>query len=186
MSATASMALVAMNGRTEKFPPTSYAAKAARQTSISYATMNRKTKSTLRSLVIIAIVALAAYFLNVEYQSHLGQKAIDATDLEVLAFQDALVESSKTGKPVLADLSAIWCPSCRRLDTEVLANEMVKSKIESDYIFARIEYESDEGAEFMEKYQVSGFPNLLVIDGQGNKLKNLPRTFSPEEFLAAL
>jgi len=148
--------------------------------------MNQKTKSTLRSLVIIAIVALAAYFLNVEYQSHLGQKAIDATGLEVLAFQDALAESRKTGKPVLADLSAIWCPSCRRLDSEVLANEAVKSKIEKDYLFARIEYESDEGADFMERYQVSGFPNLLLIDGQGNKLKNLPRTFSPEEFLAAL
>lgn len=186
MSATASMGLVAMNGRTRTAPTTRYAAKIARQTFISHAAMNQKTKSTLRSLVIIAVVALAAYFLNVEYQSHLGQKAIDATGLEVLAFQDALVESSKTGKPVLADLSAIWCPSCRRLDTEVLANEVVKSKIERDYIFARIEYESDEGTEFMEKYQVSGFPNLLLIDGQGNKLKNLPRTFSPEEFLAAL
>lgn len=60
------------------------------------------------------------------------------------------------------------------------ANEMVKSKIESDYIFARIEYESDEGAEFMEKYQVPGFLSLLLIDGQGNKLKNLPRTLSPK------
>ncbi len=148
--------------------------------------MNQKTKSTLRSLVIIAIVALAAYFLNVEYQTHLGRKAIDATGLEVLAFEDALAESRKTGKPVLADLSAIWCPSCRRLDSEVLANEAVKSKIESDYLFARIEYESDEGADFMERYQVSGFPNLLVIDGDGNKLNHLPRTFSPEEFLAAL
>ena len=151
MSATVSMGLVAMNGRTRTAPTTSYAAKIARQTFISHVAMNQKTRSILRSLVIIAIVALAAYFLNVEYQSHLGQKAIDATGLEVLAFQDALVESSKTGKPVLADLSAIWCPSCRRLDTEVLANEVVKSKIERDYIFARIEYESDEGTEFMEK-----------------------------------
>lgn len=148
--------------------------------------MNPKTKSTLRSLAIIAIVALAAYFLNVEYQSHLGQKAIDATGLEILAFQDALTESKKTGKPVLADLSAIWCPSCRRLDSEVLSNEAVKSKIEKDYIFARIEYESEEGANFMERYQVSGFPNLLLIDGLGNKIKHLPRTFSPEEFLEAL
>ena len=148
--------------------------------------MNKKTKSTLRSLVIIAVVAVGAYFLNVEYQSRLGQKAIDATGLEVLNLQDALAKSKETGKPVLADLSAIWCPSCRRLDSEVLANEAVKSKIEKSYIFARIEYQSDEGSDFMERYQVSGFPNLLLIDGEGNKLKNLPRTFSPEVFLAAL
>lgn len=148
--------------------------------------MNQKSKSTLRSLAIIVVVALGAYFLNVEYQSHLGRKAIDATGLKMLSFDDALAESRKTGKPVLAELSAIWCPSCRRLDSEVLAHETVKAKIESDYLFARIEFESDEGAAFMERYQVSGFPNLLLIDGDGNKLKHLPRTFSPKEFLAAL
>lgn len=148
--------------------------------------MNSKTKSTIRSLVIIVIVAIGAYFLNVEYQSHLGQKALDATGLEVLAFEDALAKAQETGKPVLADLSAIWCPSCRRLDAEVLAHEAVKSKIQEDYLFARIEYESEEGEAFMKRYQISGFPNLLVIDGNGNKLKHLPRTYSPEEFLAAL
>ena len=180
MSATASMGLVAMNGKTRTAPTTSYATKIARQTLIFQTAMSQKTKSTLRSIVIIAIIVLAAYFLNGEYQSHLEQKAIDTTGLEVLAFQHALVESSKTGKPVLADLSAIWCPSSRRLDTEVLTNEMVKSKTESDYVFARIEYESDEGAEFMEKYQFSGFPSLHLLDGQVNKLKNLPRIFSPK------
>jgi len=148
--------------------------------------MKPKAKSTLRSLTIIVVVAIAAYFLNVEYQSHLGQKALDSTGLEVLAFEDALARSQATGKPVLADLSAIWCPSCRRLDKEVLADEEVKAKIQKDYHFARIEYESEDGETFMKRYQVSGFPNLLVIDGDGNKLKHLPRTFSPEEFLAAL
>ena len=105
------MGLVAMNGKTRTAPTTSYAAKIARQTLIFQTAMSQKTKSTLRSIVIIAIIVLAAYFLNGEYQSHLEQKAIDTTGLEVLAFQHALVESSKTGKPVLADLSAIWCPS---------------------------------------------------------------------------
>ena len=173
------MGLVAMNGKTRTAPTTSYAAKIARQTLIFQTTISQKAKSTLRSIVIIA---LGAYFLNLEYQSHLEQKAIETTGLEVLAFQHTLLESSKTGKPVLADLSAIWCPSSRRLDTEVLTNEMVKSKTESDYVFARIKYESDEGAEFMEKYQFSGFSSFLRLDGQVNKLKNL----LPEEFLAAL
>ena len=172
------MGLVAMNWKTLTAPTTSYAATIARQTLIFQTAMSQKTKSTLRSIVIIAIIILAAYFLNAEYQSHLEQKAIDTTGLEVLAFQQALVESSKIGKPVLANLSAIWCPSSPRLDTEVLTNEMVKSKTESDYVFARIEYESDEGAEFIEKYQFSGFPSLHLLDGQVNKLRNLLRTFS--------
>ena len=174
------MGLVAMNGKTLTAPTTSYAATIARQTLIFQTAMSQKTKSTLRSIVIIAIIILAAYFLSAEYQSQLEQKAIDTTGLEVLAFQQAIVESSKIGKPVLADLSAIWCPSSPRIDTEVLTNEMVKSKTENDYVFALIEYESDEGAEFIEKYQFSGFPSLHLLDGQVNKLKNLLRIFSPK------
>mgnify|MGYP004106962337 CR=1 FL=1 len=125
MSATASMGLFAMNRKTRTAPTTSYAAKIARQTLIYQSRHEPKTKSTLRSIVIIAIIALAAYFLYAEYRSHLEQKAIDTTVIEVLAFQHALVESSKTGKPVLADLSVILCPSSHRLDTEVLTNERV-------------------------------------------------------------
>lgn len=174
------MGLVAMNGKTLTAPTTSYAATIARQTLIFQTAMSQKTKSTLRSIVIIAIIILAAYFLSAEYQSQLEQKAIDTTGLEALAFQQAIVESSKIGKPVLADLSAIWCPSSPRIDTEVLTNEMVKSKTESDYVFALIEYESDEGAEFIEKYQFSRFPSLHLLDGQVNKLKNLLRIFSPK------
>ncbi len=148
--------------------------------------MNKKAKSFLRALVTLAILAFAAYFIHVEYQSHLGRKALDATGLEVHTLEEALAKSKATGKPVLADLSAIWCPSCRRLDTEVLAHPSVRSKIESDYIFARIEYETDEGAAFMKLHQLRGFPSLLLVNGEGQKIKSLPTTFSPETFLAAL
>ena len=56
---------------------------------------------------------------------------------------------------------------------------MVGSKTVSDYVFARIECESDEGAEFMETYQFPGFPSLPLLVGQVYKLKNLLRIFSP-------
>ena len=148
--------------------------------------MIKKTKSFLRTLLTLAVVAFAAYFIHVEYQSHLGRKALDATGLEVFTLEAALAESKATGKPVLADLSAIWCPSCRRLDNDVLAHPSVRSKIESDYIFARIEFESDEGAAFMKQHQLRGFPSLLLVNGDGEKIKSLPTTFSPETFLAAL
>jgi thioredoxin-related protein len=50
-------------------------------------------------------------------------------------------------------------------------------------VFARIEYESEEGEAFMEKYQVRGFPTVLILDAEGNKLMQLPLTFSPTAFV---
>lgn len=148
--------------------------------------MSSKFKPFLRSFAILGVLAIAAYFAHTEYQSHLGRQALEATGLEVHSLEQALAKSKETGKPVLADLSAIWSPSCRRLDETVLAHESVKAKIETDYIFARIEYESDEGQAFMRRHGLRGFPNLLTLDGEGEKLKALPRTFDPSEFLHAL
>ena len=59
-------------------------------------------------------------------------------------------------------------------------------KIQSDYHYARVEYESDEGKGFMEWYQLSGFPNLIVLDGQGTAMHRIPLSFSPEPFLGLL
>jgi thioredoxin 1 len=87
---------------------------------------------------------------------------------------------------VLVDVAAIWCGTCRKLDKEVFANEKVRKTINERFIFTRLEYESTEGEEFLKKHNASGFPTLWLLDGDGNVIKRLNVTFSPEEFLSQL
>jgi len=148
--------------------------------------MKKPLSKALKSVVLIAALAGMAYYGNLKYQSHLGQKAIESTGLAVLALDEALARSETSGKPVLANLSAIWCPSCRRLDSEALSNEAVVQKIQSDYHYARVEYDSDEGKAFMERHQLRGFPHLIILDKNGEVLERLPRTFSPGSILSSL
>jgi len=131
-------------------------------------------------------IPLALYFANVEMQSYLGRQALEDTGLEALSLDHALAKANTEGKLVLADMSAIWCPTCRKLDKEIFANESVKQALSEQFIFARVEYESDEGKAFMDKYQVQGFPTLLILDGKGDKLSQLPLTFSPDIFIGLL
>lgn len=146
---------------------------------------NKKRPAWISWLPYLALPILV-YFGNVELQSYLGRQAIENTGLTINGFEDALALATKENKLVLADMSAVWCPTCRKLDQEVFANEQVKAAIEGKYIFSRIEYESKEGEAFMQKYQISGFPTVLIIDAKGNKLKKLPLTFSPETFISQL
>lgn len=132
------------------------------------------------------LIPVIAYFAHVEYNSYLGKQAIEGTGLTIHPLDKALIKADKEEKLVLADMSAIWCPTCRRLDNEVFSDESVKQVIEKNYVFSRIEYESKEGEAFMKKYQVKGFPTLLVLDSQGNKLAQLPLTFSPAEFVSLI
>jgi thioredoxin-related protein len=72
------------------------------------------------------------------------------------------------------------------LDSRALSNKIVVEKIQSDYHYERVEYDSSEGEAFMERYQLSGFPDLIVLDQNGEEIERLPRSFSPETLLGSL
>ena len=135
---------------------------------------------------LIAIIPVVAYFVNVEWQTRQGQQALDATKLDFRQLDKALVKAKAENKPVLADFSAIWCPTCRAMHVTVFTDPAVKAAIESGYVLSRIDYESPEAPAFMAKYGVSGFPTLLVLNGDGKLLRRVPVTLDPAQFAASL
>ena len=148
--------------------------------------MKKLFSGKLFSIILFIAAAVGAYFINVEVQSYLGRQALEKTGLQSLTLKDSLAKAATENKLVLVDVSAIWCPTCRRLDNEVFANQEVRKIINEKYAFSRLEYESAEGTEFLEKHDAAGFPNLWVLDKNGNVVKRLRVTFDPPEFIAQL
>lgn len=138
------------------------------------------------SCALIAIGVFAAYLLNVEVQSALGRRALAATELVSLPLPEALVRAETEGKVVLVAVSAIWCPTCRRLDQTVFADAAVRERVGATLVFSRLEYESAEGQAFLEQHQASGFPTLWLLDASGQVVRRLELTFDPAAFLAQL
>lgn len=149
-------------------------------------TLSPKALKSLRSTIGFVVILAVVYFGNVEFQSYLGKKAFEQTGLPEMPLEVALQKAKDLNQLVLADMSAIWCPSCRKLDAEVLSKPEVQQAIVSKYVFTRIEYESEEGEALMEKYGVRGFPTLLLIAPDGTKVRQLPLTYNPQEFIAHL
>ncbi|MGH9949227.1 MAG: thioredoxin family protein [Pyrinomonadaceae bacterium] len=141
---------------------------------------------TIGKLLFFVAIALGVYFVNVEVQSYFGRQAVERTGLVSTSFNDALVRAKSEDKLVLVDVSAIWCSTCRTLDNEVFSKPEVRRAINDRYIFSRIEYESDEGQQFLERYSASGFPTLWLINGEGIIVKRLNVTFDPQNFIAQL
>ena len=146
----------------------------------------RKDQALPRKILTWAAIAAAVYFGNVQLQTFLGHRALAATGLEILDLESGFSAAAESDKLVLADLSAIWCSSCRTFDRKVLGDEGVRSLIDERYVFVRVEYESDEGKMFRERYGVKGFPRLLVIDAEGNLVAQLPTTYDPSVFKTSL
>lgn len=148
--------------------------------------MSEKPKTPWLKYGIFIAVIVAVYFINVEVQTRLGESVLEEMNLERHSLDQALIKAKAENKLVLADLSAIWCPTCRSVDKHVFSNPAVQSLINEKYVFARIEYESAEGETFMQRYDTRLFPTLLVLSAEGQKIRELPVTTEPGEFIPFL
>ena len=148
--------------------------------------MNIPWRKLSIELISLAVICGLVYLGNHQVQTWLGQRAVEQTGLPQTSYQMALEKSAQTGKPVLLEFAAIWCSSCRALDTEVLANTGVRKSIESGYIFSRLEWESEADKAIFEQYGVDGFPVLLIVDANGQVRRKINFTLDPQQFLAQL
>ncbi len=135
-------------------------------------------------VLLIALLALIALgFFGYRFvQTNMGEEALEALHFPMHTMQEGLDAASKNGKLILADYSAIWCPTCRRLDQEVFADKRVADAINENFVYVRLEYDSDAGVEFAEKHNIQGFPRIIVLDTDGAKIVEMPLIFSPEEY----
>jgi len=96
-------------------------------------------------------------------------------------FASAIAESEKTNKPMFVYFGTSWCTYCKQLESETFPNLDVQNKIAEKYIPVKID--GDTNPELVSKYNVMGFPTILIIDSNGKTLDSIVGFHSASELL---
>lgn len=89
---------------------------------------------------------------------------INWRDWSKTAFEDA----KKQHKPILLDLTAVWCHWCHRMDEDNYARESIIKTINENFIALRVDI--DVFPEIANRYHMGGFPTTAFLDAFGNTM----------------
>lgn len=106
------------------------------------------------------------------------------TDKPVISWrewgQEAFDEAARASKPVLLDISAVWCHWCHVMDDTTYAEPEVARRIERDYIPVRVD--TDRRPDVNNRYNMGGWPTTAFLTPEGEILTGA--TYLPPEDMA--
>ncbi len=104
-------------------------------------------------------------------------------------FESALQVAARSKKPLVVDMFADWCVSCKELDRTFSHSEVAKT-LSSEFIPLRIDFtqESKSSESLSEKYGVVGLPCVLFLNSDGSEIEGSRITgfVGPQELLLHL
>lgn len=118
---------------------------------------------------------------------------------EPLEFRKAVVKARMENKMVFLNAYTTWSEGCRVMAEQIFKQGEVADFCNASFINIELDMEKGEGRELSEKYGITAYPTVLVIDKDRNEvcrvtgvtdaasfLEKLKAGISPENSLAAL
>ena len=98
---------------------------------------------------------------------------------------EAVMQRSKTEKkPIFYIAYADWCPHCKNIKATTLKDAEVIAFMNSNYVFAGLNFEKPGSEDFKTKYNVKTFPTFLVLDENGLELARFTGELKKDKFLS--
>lgn len=101
----------------------------------------------------------------------------------VKSYDEALKAAAASKKVVMIDFFTDWCVWCKRLDQDTYSDKQVAEFAAQKLVPLKLDAEK-EGAELAKKNNVSGYPTILFLSGQGEVVGRIGGYMKPEPFLA--
>ncbi len=136
----------------------------------------------MKSIVII-ISSLVMFFSSITLPMESEKENADGIQFESGSWNEVLKLAKKENKLIFLDMYASWCGPCKLLKSRTFPNENVGTFFNKHFINYAIDAEKGEGAQLAGKYNITGYPTLLFVNGKGELIARTMGYHTPEQLL---
>ncbi len=138
----------------------------------------------MKKLIYIVPIVLVALFLmfnqTTSAKDNDKQKGIQFTEG---TWKEIAAKAEKENKLIFLDIYATWCGPCKLLKKRTFPNEELGAYFNKHFINVTMDGEKGDGAMLAAKYQIPGYPSLLILDKDGNVISNTAGYMPPKRLL---
>ena len=160
----------------------------------------------MKSIIIACSLILAFSLTSCNQQSSIEVQELTEAGLKWYSFENAMKINKKAQKKVLVDVYTSWCGWCKRMDKNTFTNPEVVEYLNDNFVLVKFNAEIQEPIQFKgETYELKrmgrrgtnalaikllngrlGYPSLVYMDSQFNKIKTSPGYKTPDKLLNEL
>jgi thioredoxin 1 len=89
------------------------------------------------------------------------------------SYDNFLREAKKQHKPIILDFWASWCGPCKKMDQETFTDKAFASYLNENFLIYKVDIDSFDGMEIVNRFDIKAFPTLLVADYKGNEVSKV-------------
>jgi thioredoxin 1 len=99
------------------------------------------------------------------------------------SWADVLKKSQNEHKLIFLDLSTSWCKYCKLLHENIYPNQKVGDYFNRNFICVELSAEQGDGMRLAQKYGVSSYPTLLIVDKNENAVFTSEGYHEPDDLI---
>ena len=124
------------------------------------------------------------FFLFFLFVFTFSAHAQDSIRFDESGLESVMQRAKVEKKPLFYMVYADWCPHCKNIKATTLKDSEVISFMNTNYVFAGLNFEKPGSDDFKTKYNVKTFPTFLVLDENGQELARFTGELKKDKFLS--
>ena len=124
------------------------------------------------------------FFLFFLFVLPFSAHAQDSIRFDESGLESVIQRAKVEKKPIFYMAYADWCPHCKNIKATTLKDSEVISFMNTNYVFAGLNFEKPGSEDFKTKYNVKTFPTFLVLDENGQELARFTGELKKDKFLS--